>query len=509
MSIAVDLNANSQVPLYKQVYEGVKNLILNGKLSPGERIPSTRELASMLSISRTTATLAYEMLAAEGYIDTTRASRTFVRSELPESFLQTKSHVKSRTGKRRAKSPVSRLSNYGATLAAEPETSQRMAPTEENLHRLRGRELLNVSSNAPSIRDFPLSDWRRAINSALRNGAHSLYEYATHEGCLPLRHALARYLNLSRGVNCNWNQVIVTSGSKQALDLIARMHLNAQDAVGMEEPGYPAARRAFQACGARVFPLPIDDSGLAPQNIDGIGKELKLIYTTPSHQYPTGVVMPVARRIALIQSCELAGALLIEDDYDSEFRYSARPISALQGLAEAGSVVYAGTLSKVMFPSLRLGYIVVPTELSRHYELAQESLYGHPSTVSQAATALFMEWGVLEKHIRRMRLLYSQRHDFAIEQFNKHFGSDATMIGDASGLHFIFRLPPELRTEAFVETCAKMGLEVRTTRNCYAATPGKLRTNEFIFGFGRLTEPEISSSITTMMRAYKSVLRKR
>ncbi len=517
----VELDSDSATPLYKQVYEGIRSLILCGALSPGQHLPSTRELSKVLSVSRTTATLAYDLLTGEGYIASTPASRTFVRTELPEVFLTLTSPPASNDSgesggnngamrKRESKRFEAVLSSFGQSLLKQSRQTVGSPSCSST-------DVLNVSSNAPSIRDFPLNDWKRAVNTILRTGTEHLYEYASNDGCVALRKALAEYLQLSRGVNCKWTRIIVTFGSKQALDLIARMHVDQGDFVGMEEPGYPTATAAFRARGGIILPLHVDAEGLNPNSLNDLAAAPKLVYSTPSHQFPTGGIMPLSRRINILQRCAEIGAFIVEDDYDSEFRYSARPVSALQGMSGACPVVYVGTLSKVMFPSLRLGYIVVPPELQDAYQTAQTAIYGHPPTVTQAAVALFMEWGLLDKHIRRMRNLYSQRRELAIKELQKRFGKCVEIIGDASGLHFIVRIHGGISSARFVDACEKSGIQIRSTKDCYIKEKSRsprladrdLRprfrrnSNDYVFGFGRLNEIEIERAVKAMERAYR------
>ncbi len=494
--ISINVDADSPIPLYRQVYDGLRTLILNGTLPPGHSIPSTRQLAEMLSISRTTASVAYELLESEGYIDTTPASRTFVKLELPDNFLRSAGEGIARNRKLENSNSIQKLSRLSERLDI---------PMVETPGRTKNKQglLLDVSSNNPSLPDFPFNLWKKILSNLVVPEETELLDYCSFNGCSRFRMALARYLQLSRSVKCDWNQVIVCAGSRQALDLIARLHIDEGDIVAIEEPGYPTALGAFKTAGAVIRPLAVDQDGLDPQAISRFEQPAKLLYTTPSHQYPLGATMPLSRRIELLRLSSEMGTLIIEDDYDSEFRYSGRPLSSLQGMHYSESVIYMGTLSKVMYPSLRLAYIVVPPGMSEIYRRAQMTLFGDPPTLLQEATAIFMESGSLERHIRRMRIKYSERRDLAISEFNKRFGAKLDILGDASGLHFIVRFSKNVKSKKFLNSCMESGFIVKSTERFYLNDP---RPNEYAFGFGHLSESQIRQSIKAMAKAYEQAI---
>jgi GntR family transcriptional regulator/MocR family aminotransferase len=360
MDFAIVLDPASATPLHRQLYEALRQAILSRRLISGQRVPSTRQLAKSLGISRSTVLLSYEQLLDEGYLKTIPASGTFVSHELPDALLQP---IKPQSPQPTIPLETS-LSTYGS----------RLAKTE--FYSLQKPKLpINFSCyGKPALDEFPMSLWRRLLSRACSSSLEILDYPSDPLGYRPLREAIARYLIQSRAVQCEPNQVIVVNGSQQGIDLIARLLLDPGEWVAMEEPGYFDARNMFLAHGAKLVSVPIDELGMVVERLVlFLGEEVKLVYTTPSHQFPTGTVLSLPRRIALLAWAQQVGAIIIEDDYDSEYRYSERPIPALQGLMSNAPVIYVGTFSKVLFPSLRIGYLVVPQNLISMFACAKWS----------------------------------------------------------------------------------------------------------------------------------------
>ncbi|MBX9689197.1 MAG: PLP-dependent aminotransferase family protein [Candidatus Obscuribacterales bacterium] len=485
MQLVLELDRNSKMPLYQQVYEGVRQRILTGILAAGQKLPSSRELAKQLAVSRSIATLSYEMLQSEGYIRTKPASGTFVSSDLPERSLT----VASNSG---ASKSLRTLDKIELSLLAK------QIFTEKNVTLDAGSELLELSSNAPSLADFPLELWRQTYSRVCKRIDPTQLSYLGQEGCLALKKRLAEYLNLSRAVKCVAEQIVVCAGSKQALDLVARIHLNQSALVAMEEPGYGGARRAFQSCFAELLPVPVDSQGLMISRLKSLMIKPKLIYVTPSHQYPLGGTMSLARRLELLAWSNENDCLIIEDDYDSEFRYGERPIPCLQGLDKNNSVIYIGTLSKTVFPALRLGYIVLPETLHESYASMQHRLYGHPPLLDQLTLAEFLGSGDYEKHLRRMRTLYMQKRELARREFSR-VQKKAEILGDNAGMHFVLRLPFKNGLE-IKQRMAAAGIGVRMSSEFY---PASSEYTELLIGFACLSDQEIKSSA----RILKEILR--
>ena len=458
-----------RVPLHRQVYDELRRGILSGRFRPGDRAPSTRELAAMLRVSRATVTAAYDQLVAEGYLDGHRGSGTFVCRELPDRALQPR-----RPDATRAPGAEIRLSGYVTRLG--PRAPLPTAPPGT----------VSLSAADPDSALFPFPIWNRLVRQHLRRVTPSLHRYAPDgAGHAPLREAIAAYLGRSRAVQCRAEQVIVVSGSQQALDLCARVLIDAGDHVAVEEPGYPDARQLFTAAGASVRPVAVDTDGLL---VAAIPAPVRLAHVTPSHQYPSGVSLSLARRLELLAWARLRQAVVIENDYDSEFRYGGATLPSLQGLGDASRVVYVGTFSLAMFPGLRIGYIVPPPALVEPFLRAKWSADRHTAHLEQAALADFIREGHLERHIRRMRRVYKRRREALLGALVRHFGDRATVVGDAAGLHVVVRFgDADMAARA-----ARQGVGLMSTRACYA---GPAPPNEFILRFSGLSERGLTEAV--------------
>jgi GntR family transcriptional regulator/MocR family aminotransferase len=418
-SIAID--PSSSLPLHRQIYEAWRDGILAGRFAGGERVPSSRDLADSLGTSRSTVTQAYEQLVAEGYLETARGAGTFVSAELPDEL--------------RRPPPVVRTQSAGASAIRLSRLARRLRDDFEYPPRPAG--FINFSQVTPDLDEFPFDVWHRLLNRHLRRPDHDLFDYARDpHGHEPLRRQIAAYVVRSRAVSCAPDQVVVLNGSQQALDFAARLLLEPGDPVGFENPGYLGTRRVFSAYGARLLPVPVDGEGLV---VDALDDRSRLVYVTPSHQFPTGVSMSLPRRLALLDWARRRGAVIIEDDYDSEYRYRGPPLPALQGLVEDAPVIYCGSFSKVMFPALRVGYAVLPRVLVPLFRRLKWLADRHSPALEQAALTDFLAEGHLERHIRRTRRLYGRRREVLVDALARHFGSGAQVLGDAAGMHVMVR----------------------------------------------------------------------
>jgi len=449
MNISFVLDRTSKVPLHRQIYDAWRAGILSGRFHGGERVSSSRAFAAAYDVARVTVTAAYDQLLAEGYFETRHGSGTFVSSELPDDVLRPIRVASSSQGVIRG----IRLSRYGSRLGE----IQRLPAS---------RRPLNLSNVGPDLSCFPFPLWRRIVSRHLRRASPAVFDQraqpAGHEG---LREAIANQLARSRAVRCSPEQVIIVSGSQQALDLCARILLDPGAEAAVEEPGYPGARQLFLAQGASLRTLPVTETGAS---IDGLTNRTRLVHVTPSHQFPTGVSMSLARRLALIEWARKRGAVVLEDDYDSEYRYSGPPLPAMQSLADGVSVIYIGTCSNVMFRGLRIGYLVVPGDLIAPFTAAKWLADRHTTLLEQAALADFLEEGHLERHVRRMRRLYKHRRDVLLEELHRHFGADATIRGDAAGMHMTvtFRAGSAVRARAL-----RAGVHLAGTEVYYMSNP--------------------------------------
>jgi GntR family transcriptional regulator / MocR family aminotransferase len=466
----VALDRTSRVPLTRQIYDFWRLGILQGRFAGGQRVPSTREAAETLSLSRGTVGQAYEQLVSEGYLESVRGSGTFVCRQLPDRLLEAPLPA----ARDAARGEMARLSRFGRRLA-------------DDFHqpaRLPGH--ISLSEWGPDLGLFPWKLWHRCYARGLRTLSMDAESHGRHvRGYQPLCDEIASYVSRSRGVNCVSAQVIVVNGSQQALDLCARLLLDRGDEVIIENPGYIGARRVFEASGARLKPVAVDAEGLICSRLK---RRARLAYVTPAHQFPTGAALSLRRRLALIGWARAHDAVIIEDDYDSEYRYGGAPTPALQGLASGAAVVYCGTFSQVMFPALRIGYLVVPEALVSVFERAKWLADRHTPLYHQVALCRFMREGHLERHIRRMRRTYGLRHAALALALRDCFGAGAAILGEAAGLHAYVRFDdPEVAMRA-----ARNKVQLRSVAEYFIRRPP---ANEYVVGFSMLSERAIREAV--------------
>jgi GntR family transcriptional regulator/MocR family aminotransferase len=496
--------ASSQ-PLHRQLYERYREAILEGRLRTGERLPSTRGLARELGVSRMPVLQAFEQLLAEGYFEARVGAGTFVAVSLPDL------------------APRAPERGDGANPRATRRTlARRIAamPPWERAPWLRGVGPFRVSQ--PAVESFPLALWASLLARHSRNPPASQLLYADPLGFRPFREALAAYLRSARAVRCEPEQILVVSGSQQALDLAARVLLDPGDSVWMEEPGYGGARDAFALAGARLVPVPVDGEGLdvaAGRLLEG---QARAAYVTPSHQYPLGATLSATRRLQLLDWAQRSGSWIIEDDYDSEYRYESPPVAALQGLDRDGRVIYIGTLSKVLFPALRVGYMVLPPDLVPRFAAVREAMDVFPATLYQAALADFLGEGHFARHLRRMRLLYRERRDALVEALRGELSAELEVLDGQAGLHLVATFRPgasgteglaERSDRELAERAAREKLWLMPLSTCYLGSPGGgdgMRepsgvAEGFILGYGATAREEMDEAV----RRLKSVLRAR
>jgi len=380
---------------YLWLYEALRSEILDGRLGPGARLPATRDLAQQYELSRGTIVNAFELLKSEGYLEGSIGSGTYVSKVLPDELLHVERGAKRAGGGPPGvqSRPRRRMSGYAKRVRLFPALESRPARA--------------FRANMPAVDLFPASLWAQLASRRWRRGLSNLLLGCDPLGYRPLREAVADYLNASRGVRCSPEQVAIVSGVQEALDLVARLFLNPGDRVCLENPGYIGAAMVFESVGAKISSMPVDEEGMqlrAPAL-----RGARLVYVTPGHQFPLGISMSLPRRLQLLEWARQSGALLFEDDYDSEYRYSGRPVPALQGLDRNGSVLFAGSFSKVLFPSLRLGYLVIPPDLMDYFAAAKSITTRHAQLLDQAALCDFITEGHFGRHLRRMRGVYAER----------------------------------------------------------------------------------------------------
>jgi GntR family transcriptional regulator / MocR family aminotransferase len=465
----ITLDRRHRRTLHRQVYDQLRQGILAARLAPGDRLPSTRELALALRVARATITVAYDQLIAEGYLETRHGAGTFVCREIPDQPMP-----KRRSATIGTEGTAIRLSSLVARLA--PSVIRRPLPSG----------VIDLSAPAPDGTLFPFAIWHRLLRRQLRRRpGGSALDRPDGAGLERLRQAIAAYLGRSRAVQCQADQVLVVSGSQQALDLCARVLVDPGDHVAIEEPGYPEGRHLFTAARAVVHPVPVDADGLL---VARIPPSVRLAFVTPSHQYPTGVSLSLARRLELLDWARASRGVILEDDYDSEFRYGGAPLPSLQGLGEASRVVYVGTFSTAMFWGLRLGYLVLPPALVEPFVRAKRHASGHTASLEQAVLADFIREGHLERHLRRMRRVYKRRREALVESMTHHLGDRAAVVGDAAGLHAVVRLTGR----DVVARARQAGVALESTAVCYAGTAP---ANEVLVRFAGVPERTLREGI--------------
>jgi GntR family transcriptional regulator/MocR family aminotransferase len=464
-------------PLYRQIYEAIRMAILSGEFGPGKRLAATRALARELGVSRITVLNAYEQLFAEGYLDGKGGAGTFVAAELPDNLLRTETINQSKQKKMAA--PL-RLSPFGEKIA------------RKDIGSIRARTIAKFQpfqNGLTAVDKFPFEIWSRIAARVHRNPSREVLGYGDPQGYFPLRDAIAAHLRSARGVNCTPEQVIITSGAQQALDLAARIFLSEKDSILIEDPCYQEARSAFAAIGAKIIPIPVDAEGL---NLAAAKQKAKLIYVTPSHQYPLGVTMSLPRRLALLEWARTCNAWIIEDDYNSEFRYAGRPLASLQGLDQAGRVIYVGTFSKTIFPSMRIGCAVVPPDLVGIFTGARALNDTHSSLIDQAILTEFIGGGHFGRHIRRMRTLYEERQQTLIAECKTNLPGLLEVTKADAGMHLVGWLPEGVNDKAISRKAEEQNLKLAPI-SAYCAK--ELPRGGLILGYTAFAKNQIKDGV--------------
>lgn len=475
-------------PAYRWLGAALRAGILAGRLGPGARLPSTRELAGQYQLSRGTVVLAYEQLKSEGYARGTVGSGTYVNPVVPDELLQ----VPRRDGARPAAPRVPRRHVSAFAKRVRPFALDPFPPTRA------------FRTNQPALDLFPTMLWAQLTGRRLRRATprHLL-------GCHPLgypalRDAVAEYLRTSRGVQCAAEQVVILSGVQEALDLVARLLLDPGDRVCIEDPGYVGAALAFEACGAKITCVAVDDEGMS---IPGPGlRDVRLAYVTPAHQFPLGVSMSLPRRLALLEWARHSGALVLEDDYDGEYRFSGRPLPALQGLDRHALVLFAGTFGKVLFPSLRLGYLVIPADLVDAFAAAKSVATRHAPLLDQAVLSDFITDGHFGRHIRRMREVYAERRGVLLEAARHHLAGLLEISGVEAGLQTAGWLAEGIVEERAAAAAARRNVDV-TPLGRYSR--GRAAREGLHLGFAAVDAQEIRRGVRELATALEGELRRR
>lgn len=462
----IGIDRHDREPLQSQIARQIRALVLDGRLKPQAKLPSTRALAEELDVARATIVEAYEQLLGEGYLETRSGSGTRVAAELPEALLT---------------------------------SAPARQPAAQATHRAVKRQPARpFRSGLVDWENFPHDDWGRLLGRFWRNPPVTLLEHNDPFGWMALRQAIARHLFEWRGISCSAEQVIVTAGGLDAFDLIGRAVLAEGDEVWIEEPGYPTARRVFSLGGVSVVPVPVDGEGLVVMRGREKAGNARAAFVTPARQYPMGVTMPLARRLELLDWAAEADAIVIEDDYDSEYRYVGRPLPALMSLDKRARVIYSGSFSKVFSPIIRLGYIVVPRALLERFREERLSHGAPPSLMAQPALAEFMTSGEFAIHIRRMRRIYATRREVLIASLEPGDGRLYQIDASPAGLMLLLHLPQGVSDEAIVARLAGVGIEAQSLSSHFA---GRKRAQGLLLSFAGFTEDELKKAAARLIEA--------
>ncbi|WP_179221843.1 PLP-dependent aminotransferase family protein [Inquilinus limosus] len=474
-------------PLQTQIYDQLKASILSGDAAPGSRLPSSRALADQFAIARNTVLLAYEQLLAEGYLESRPGAGTFVGAALPAGAAPRPAATTPAEAHR-----APRLSRY----------SQRLRGLDTDALTRRAGLRYSFHYGTVSAADFPADIWRSLLLREIRRRAGKPYLYENPQGLPELRAALSDYLGRARAVRARPEQILIVNGSQQAVDLALRVLVDPGDTVVVEDPGYSGARLAVEAIGARLLPVPVDADGLDTALLPPPEAGARLAHVTPGHQFPTGGVMPAARRLALLDWAGRGGTYVFEDDYDSEYRYEGRPVESLQALDRAGLVIYSGTVSKVLSPGLRLGYMVLPPELVEPFLQAKQLTDRHTASLDQAVFAHLIRDGHFERHIRRTRRRNQRRRDALVAALKAGFGAAVAIEGAKAGLHVVvrFRDIPATLAGSVAEAAALRSVGI------VPAGIGEAGAS-FLMGYAALEEADIRQGVALLREVVQSFRR--
>ena len=475
------LDRNDPSPLHKQIYDRYRASILRGDIRPGEQIVSSREFAAELQVSRFPVLNAYAQLLAEGYLETRAGAGTFVSSSLPEQQMSVPQPSGRSLIAPSGPRPVSRRSALYPPLPKMPF--------------VRGWGSFGV--HQPALDQFPFSIWSGLVARHSRNPHIGAIHRIDPRGAERFRGAICDYLRTARGVHCSPDQILIVSGSQQALDITARVLLDPGNAVWVEEPGYSLQRTVLSTAGCRLVPVPVDGEGLNVAAGIKRAPKARAAFVTPSHQYPLGSTMSASRRIQLLNWAHSAGAWVIEDDYDSEFRFESLPISSMYGLDLNARVIYIGTFSKVLFPSLRLGYMVIPVDLMDRFVAVRHAMDIFPPYLHQEVMADFILEGHFTRHIRKMRQVYRERRSVLYESLTQQFPADRgfEVLGVEAGMHLAFTLPKGFNDREISTRAANSRLWLWPLSTSYITSEPR---NGFVLGFGSSLPAEIPRAVRLM-----------
>jgi GntR family transcriptional regulator/MocR family aminotransferase len=484
-------------PLFRQVYLGLRTAILSGTLQRGEKLPSTRGMAEQLGVSRTVVLLAYDQLLAEGFTVGRSGSGTYVSARVNVTHPMSRaSGASAAAGAAGAARPAEdavkvRLSRFGTAAAAAWARVNFPDPDPAARRRRSGGQslLYDFAYGRSDLDTFPFEMWRRILLRCARNAPVSELDYGVAGGNAKLREAIASHLRRSRAVIADPAQIIIVNGSQQALDLIARVLIEPGDRIAIEDPGYQGTREILRAAGATLMPVTVDRDGLDPAKLP---PSARMVFVTPSHQFPTGAILPLTRRLELLDWARRRQALIVEDDYDGEFRYVSQPLEPLHGLDTGAQVIYIGTFSRTVFSSLRIGYLVAPPSLVTALSSAKWLSDRHTATLEQQTLAEFIACGLYERYLRRVRRRNAQRRRALLEGIHKFFGDRVEVTGEGAGAHVVLWPRHRLSEDEVIAAAAARRVGV------YGISPYFLRPpprTGIMLGYSRMSETEIREGL--------------
>lgn len=480
----LSLDLDQQGSLQQQLYRSLREAIRSGQLSAGSRLVPSRQLASAVGVSRNTVIAAYEQLCAEGYAESRAGSGTFV------------TRVQVRPASRSDEVIDPPWSRFTQRLLTNVPVELAFRPARKKLR-------FNFLYGEPGYLDLPIGIWSRIVGKKARELKERDLDYAPPGGIVELKQQLASYLQRSRGVVCQPDQVIVVQGTQEAVDLVTRAMIDPGSAAVIEEPHYRGFRKCLTAAGARVIATDVDENGIQVDQLKRV-KGARVAFVTPSHQFPLGSILSLSRRTALLDWASKTSTLLVEDDYDGEFRYEGKPIACLQSLDQSGSVIYLGTASKILFPSLRLGWMVVPPHMSATFQKLKTLMDTNSSTLEQLAFAEFIEGGHLERHIHRLRNKHKVRRAALLATLDKELGSLVEVVGTGAGIHVLlrFRKLSKSKIQTLIDLAAEQQVGVYSASQYYSKPP---RYAELLLGYASLTPQQIVEGIRRLAGVVKSL----
>lgn len=484
----ITLETNGRYPLYSQLYDWFRKAILDGRLRPGQRVPSTRSLAADLGISRAPVLGAFEQLHAEGYLQTTVGAGTHIASSLPED---------------RSRFPLERAAGQGHRRPRRVARSATALIPKQSEPWFQQTGAFRVSF--PALDHYPFRLWSTLLARHSRRPRLETTGYGDPMGYAPLRATIAEYLGAFRAVRCTPEQIMIVGGSQQGLQVASHALLEPGDPVWVEEPGYPGARQVLISAGIERVPVPVDEEGLDVQEGMRRRRDVRAAYITPSHQYPLGYTMSAARRVLLLDWASRNGAWILEDDYDSEYRFGGRPIASLQGLDTDARVIYIGTFSKVLFPALRMGYVVVPRDLIPAFRAAREAMDIFPPGLMQAVLTDFIAEGHFARHTRRMKVLYAERRRVLVNAITRYVGDSLGVVGEEAGMHLVGLLPAGVDDLAISKRAAEAGIAAMPLSSCCLKRP---RRGGLVLGYANSGPEELRNGVRKLAEILQTVSRK-